>query len=58
MQTTENLGQIAVLGVSAALFNACLGAGSTDAVGYGTAFGLLLAPCTPAVLLAARARSA
>ncbi|WP_327328199.1 MFS transporter [Streptomyces sp. NBC_01210] len=58
MQTTQNLGQITVLGVSSALFNACLGAGSTEAVGYGAAFGLLLAPCILAALLAARARSA
>lgn len=58
MQTTQNLGQITVLGVSSALFNACLGAGSTDVVGYGAAFGLLLVPCTLAALLATRARSA
>ncbi len=58
MQTTQNLGQITVLGLSSALFNACLAVGSTDAVGYGAAFGLLLAPCALATLLAARARSA
>ncbi|MFD3585760.1 MFS transporter [Streptomyces sp. NPDC058683] len=58
MQTAQNLGQTTVLGVSSALFNACLGAGSTDAVSYGAAFGLLLAPCILAALLAARARSA
>ncbi|MDQ0757527.1 MFS family permease [Streptomyces canus] len=58
MQTTQNLGQTTVLGVSSALFNACLGAGSTDAASYGVAFGLLLAPCLLASLLAARARSA
>ncbi|MFI0714413.1 MFS transporter [Streptomyces inhibens] len=52
MQTTQNLGQIMVLGVSSALFNACLGAGSTDATGYGAAFGLLLAPCALATVLA------
>lgn len=57
MQTTQNLGQTAVLGVSSALFNACLGSGATDAVSYGAAFGLLLAPCIVAALLAARARS-
>ncbi|WP_327321388.1 hypothetical protein OG735_02025 [Streptomyces sp. NBC_01210] len=38
--------------------HAKLGAGSTDACGYRADFGLLLAPCTPAVLLAARARGA
>jgi len=58
MQTTQNLGQITVLGASSALFNACLGADSTNAVGYGAAFGLLLAPCILATLLATRARSA
>jgi hypothetical protein len=57
MQTTQNLGQTIVLGVCSAVFNACLGAGSSDAVGYGAAFALLLAPCTLAALLAARARS-
>lgn len=57
MQTTQNLGQITVLGLSSALLNACLGAGSTDAVGYSAAFGMLLAPCTLAALLATRARS-
>ncbi|MFE6402401.1 hypothetical protein [Streptomyces alboflavus] len=40
------------------MFNACLGTGLTDAVGYGVAFGLLLAPCVLAALLAARTRSA
>jgi MFS family permease len=58
MQTSQNLGQITVLGISSALFNVCLSAGSTDTVGYGAAFGLLLAPCALAVLLATRARSA
>jgi hypothetical protein len=58
MQTNQNLGQITVLGVSAALFNACVGAGSTDFVGYRAAFGLLLAPSILAALLATRARSA
>jgi hypothetical protein len=57
MQTAQNLGQVTVLGLSSALFNACLGAGSSDAVGYSAAFGLLLVPCTLAALLAARARS-
>ncbi|MFF0066993.1 hypothetical protein ACFYRC_36910 [Streptomyces sp. NPDC005279] len=58
VQTTQNLAQITVLGLSSALFKACLAAGSTDTVGYGAAFGLLLAPCTLAALLAPRARSA
>ncbi|WP_327277219.1 MFS transporter [Streptomyces sp. NBC_01224] len=58
MQTSQNLGQITVLGVSSALFNACAGAGSTEFFGYRAAFGLLLAPCVLATLLATRARSA
>ncbi|QEV64393.1 MFS transporter [Streptomyces spectabilis] len=58
MQTTQNLGQTTVLCVSSVLFNSCLGIGSTEAVSYGAAFGLLLAPCILAALLAARARSA
>ncbi|MEW2347108.1 MFS transporter [Streptomyces sp. NPDC006684] len=57
MQTTQNLGQVTVLGLSSALLNTCLSAGSVDAVGYSAAFGILLAPCTLAALLAARARS-
>ncbi|WSQ56124.1 MFS transporter [Streptomyces sp. NBC_01217] len=57
MQTTQNLGQITVLGVSSALFNACLGSGASDFTGYGAAFGLLLAPCVLATVLAARTRS-
>ncbi|MFE9370463.1 MFS transporter [Streptomyces sp. NPDC006711] len=58
MQSTQNLGQTAVLGASSAVFNACLGAGSGAAVGYGSALGLLLVPSALAALLAARARSA
>ncbi|AXE82561.1 MFS transporter [Streptomyces atratus] len=57
MQTSQNLGQITVLGVSSTLFNACVGAGSTEPVGYCAAFGLLLAPCILATLLATRARA-
>ncbi|MGE9693737.1 MULTISPECIES: MFS transporter [unclassified Streptomyces] len=57
MQTSQNLGQITVLGLSSALLNACLGVGSTDTLGYSAAFGVLLAPCTLAALLATRARS-
>ncbi|MFE2937455.1 MFS transporter [Streptomyces sp. NPDC059255] len=54
MQTTQNLGQITVLGVASAVFNAGLAAGLPAPAAYGAAFGLLLAPCTLAVLLAAR----
>ncbi len=56
MQTAQNLGQTTVLGLSSALLNACLGAGSADSAGYAAAFGLLLAPCLLATLLAARTR--
>lgn len=57
MQTTQNLGQITVLGLSAVVLNACLGAGTTDSAAYTAAFGLLLAPCLLAAVLAGRARS-
>lgn len=57
MQTTQNLGQITVLGLSAVVLNACRGAGTTDSAAYSAAFGLLLAPCLLAALLAGRARS-
>ncbi|WP_329835716.1 hypothetical protein [Streptomyces sp. BE133] len=39
MHTGQNVGQITVLGVSSALFNACVGIGSTEFVGYRAAFG-------------------
>lgn len=57
MQTTQNLGQTTVLGAASALFNACLGVGSSQATGYAAAFGLLLVPCVAATLLAGRARA-
>ncbi|MGA5566298.1 MFS transporter [Streptomyces platensis] len=57
MQTTQNLGQITVLGLSAVVLNTCLGAGTTDSAAYTAAFGLLLVPCLLAALLAGRARS-
>lgn len=57
MQTTQNLGQTTVLGAASALFNACLGVGSSHATGYAAAFGLLLVPCVAATLLAGRARA-
>lgn len=55
MQTAQNLGQITVIGVASALFNACLGTGSTGLIGYTAAFLLLLVPTVLAALLAARA---
>ncbi|MFE3941825.1 MFS transporter [Streptomyces sp. NPDC059118] len=58
MQTNQNLGQILILGVASAVFNAFLSAGSNDHVGYAAAFGLLLVPGVLAALLATRARSA
>lgn len=58
MQTNQNLGQISVLGLSAALLNACLGAGSSHPAGYAAALGLLLIPTIAAATLATRARGA
>ncbi|MFG3531258.1 MFS transporter [Streptomyces sp. NPDC047917] len=58
MQTNQNLGQILVLGVASAVFNAFLSGGSNDHVGYAAAFGLLLVPGTLAAVLAVRARGA
>jgi MFS family permease len=57
MQTTQNLGQTAVLALCSALLTACLAAGATDPVGYGAAFALLLVPSLLAALLASRART-
>lgn len=57
MQTSQNLGQMAVMGVSSAVFNLFLGIGSADLAGYAAAFGLLLVPSVLAAALAARARS-
>ncbi|MFB6504155.1 MULTISPECIES: MFS transporter [unclassified Streptomyces] len=54
MQTTQNLGQILVLGVASAVFHAFPALGPDDAVGYGAAFALLLVPGVLAVLLAPR----
>ncbi|GAA1075779.1 MFS transporter [Nocardiopsis composta] len=53
MQITQNLGQVTVLGLASALFNAVSAAG---AAGYGAAFGVLLAPCALAAVLAVRTR--
>jgi MFS family permease len=55
MQTTQNLGQIVVLGVASALLNAVL---VTDGElrSYGAAFTLLLLPTALVVILAGRAR--
>ncbi|MFI6894531.1 MFS transporter [Streptomyces sp. NPDC050256] len=58
MQTSQNLGQMAVMGVAAALFNLLLGFGSADLPAYAAAFGLLLVPSVLAATLAVRARSA
>ncbi|MFJ2094530.1 MFS transporter [Streptomyces sp. NPDC087901] len=57
MQTSQNLGQMAVMGVASAVFNLFLGFGSADLPGYAAAFGLLLVPSVLAAALAARARS-
>ncbi|MFJ2880754.1 MFS transporter [Streptomyces sp. NPDC086796] len=58
MQTNQNLGQILILGVASAVFNAFLSVGSNDHAGYAAAFGLLLVPGVLAALLVTRARSA
>ncbi|MFE9853820.1 hypothetical protein [Streptomyces sp. NPDC005780] len=57
MQTSQNLGQMAVMGVAAAVFNLFLGFGSADLPAYAAAFGLLLVPSVLAASLAVRARS-
>ncbi|MCX5192659.1 MFS transporter [Streptomyces sp. NBC_00249] len=57
MQTNQNLGQIAILGLAAAVLNTCLGLGASELTGYAAAFGLLLVPTLLAALLAGRARS-
>ncbi|MFJ6431921.1 MFS transporter [Streptomyces sp. NPDC091416] len=56
MQTSQNLGQTAVMGMTAALFNLLLGFGSADLPAYAAAFGLLLVPIVLAAALAVRAR--
>ncbi|WP_229868805.1 MFS transporter [Streptomyces inusitatus] len=56
MQTSQNLGQIAVLGLASALFNLLAQGGASDTAGYATAFALLLLPCALLALLASRAR--
>ena len=55
MQTSQNLGQIAVLGAASALFEACLRTHLPDPAGYAAAFALMLVPCVLTALLAARA---
>lgn len=57
MQTSQNLGQMAVMGVAAAVFNLFLGFGSADLPAYAAAFALLLVPSVLAARLAVRARS-
>ncbi|MEE4493963.1 MFS transporter [Streptomyces sp. BE230] len=57
MQTSQNLGQMAVMGVASAVFNLFLGFGSAELPGYAAAFGLLLVPSVLAASLAVRARS-
>ncbi|MFD5558196.1 MFS transporter [Streptomyces sp. NPDC127068] len=56
MQTSQNLGQISVLGIGSAALNICLAVGTDRSAGYATAFVLLLIPCLLAVLLSARTR--
>ncbi|MFF2021404.1 MFS transporter [Streptomyces sp. NPDC058171] len=56
MQTSQNLGQISVLGIGSAALNVCLAVGTDRSAGYATAFVLLLVPCLLTVLLSARTR--
>ncbi|MFJ6616232.1 MFS transporter [Kitasatospora sp. NPDC091335] len=56
MQTNQNLGQITVMALFSAVLNTVLGLGASELVGYGAAFGLLLAPTLLIALLAVRAR--
>nr|WP_329432144.1 MFS transporter [Streptomyces sp. NBC_01280] len=58
MQTSQNLGQVAVLGLASAVFNLFLGVGSSGPGGYGAAFALLIVPSVTAAVLAARTRVA
>ncbi|MGC0316724.1 MFS transporter [Kitasatospora acidiphila] len=57
MQTTQNLGQIVVLGAASGLFNG-LGGVAAGVGGFRWAFVVLLLPCAAVVLLAGRARAA
>jgi hypothetical protein len=56
MQTTQNLGQIVVLGAASGLFNA-LGGVAAGTAGFRWAFAVLLLPCAAVALLARRARA-
>ncbi|WP_329583099.1 MFS transporter [Kitasatospora sp. NBC_01250] len=58
MQTAQNLGQVGVLGIASAVFNACSGSHGAGLAGYGTVFALLLVPSLLAALLAGRTRTA
>ncbi|MFF4413324.1 MFS transporter [Streptosporangium sp. NPDC001559] len=57
MQTSMNLGQVAIMAASSALFSVGQNTGSTP-VSFGAAFGLLVVPSVLVALLAVRARSA
>ncbi|MFE9426859.1 MFS transporter [Kitasatospora sp. NPDC006697] len=56
MQTTQNLGQIGVLGLASALFD-LLGGTAHGVTGFRTVFLLLVLPCLLLAALAARARA-
>ncbi|QDY80125.1 MFS transporter [Streptomyces qinzhouensis] len=56
LQTTQNLGQIAVMGLAAALFNAGLNSPADPLVAFGSTFALLLVFPLLAAFLAGRAR--
>ncbi|MFE2989022.1 hypothetical protein [Streptomyces sp. NPDC059262] len=57
-QTTQNPGQIGVLGLASAVFNLFAGVGSSGPGGYGAAFALPLVPSVMAAVLSARTRVA
>lgn len=58
MQTAQNLGQVAVMALASAAFNATQNAGSPPLTAYATAFTLLLVPSALAAALASRTRTA
>ncbi|WP_232788827.1 MFS transporter [Streptomyces odonnellii] len=58
MQTAQNLGQVAVMALASAAFNATQNAGTPAPAAYATVFVLLLVPSTLAAVLASRTRMA
>lgn len=58
LQTTQNLGQIAVMGIASAAFTLGQSVASEPLVAYGTTFALILVPALLTAVLAPRARTA